>query len=218
MTGGTDAQPNSFGPSDVHRFSITVCVTEPSVHKPRLRLCGGPAYGRPTGYPPMPPFDFKQLHRLDRSSSDFPSLLTNIFREKEYRDCVANLQDDDSAWFIGYLDNVSPSFTSIVTAQVRCRPSTFSRQQAQRSGRVYENSGRYVAVVKQYRNRAYSPAPPLSLQGGRLPLGVTATSTKDPTPVQKSVSNAYGFTRTTEKELPRTYVIKPTTPSLLRFR
>jgi len=54
---------------------------------------------------PNPPA-LQQLRRLDRSSSDFPDQLSNVLYGEEYQKCVPNLQSDDLAWLVEYLDKV----------------------------------------------------------------------------------------------------------------
>jgi len=48
----------------------------------------------------------QQLHRLDRSSSEFHDQLCNVFYGEDYQKCVPNLQGDDLVWLIDYLDKV----------------------------------------------------------------------------------------------------------------
>jgi len=48
----------------------------------------------------------QQLLRLDSSSSDFQDQLSNLLHGGEYRQCVPELQDDDVAWLVDYLDKV----------------------------------------------------------------------------------------------------------------
>ena len=48
----------------------------------------------------------EQLNRLDRSSSGFSDKLGNILHGKVYQECVPNLQGEDSAWLVDYLDEV----------------------------------------------------------------------------------------------------------------
>jgi len=54
---------------------------------------------------PNPPA-LQQLRRLDRSSSDFPDQLSNVLYGEEYQKSVPNLQGDDLAWLVHYLDKV----------------------------------------------------------------------------------------------------------------
>jgi hypothetical protein len=48
----------------------------------------------------------QKFSRLDRSSQDFPEQLLELLYEKDYWQCVPGLQDDDSKWFVEYLDQV----------------------------------------------------------------------------------------------------------------
>ena len=47
----------------------------------------------------------QQLHDLDRSSPQFHDQLSNLLRGEEYRSSL-NLQGDDLAWLVEYLDTV----------------------------------------------------------------------------------------------------------------
>ena len=52
----------------------------------------------------MPPLD--RFRHLDPSSPEFPDHLTSLFHEPGYRDYVASLEDDKSAWLVEYLNDV----------------------------------------------------------------------------------------------------------------
>ena len=52
------------------------------------------------------------LRNLDRTSPQFHKQLVDFLRGSEYRDVVPSLQNEDSAWLIEYLDNVSLQTTS----------------------------------------------------------------------------------------------------------
>ena len=54
----------------------------------------------PSGNSPF----LQQLRRLKPSSPDFHVQLNGVFCEQEYARCVLNLQGDDLAWLVGYLD------------------------------------------------------------------------------------------------------------------
>lgn len=54
---------------------------------------------------PSPP-TLRQLHHLDRSSSEFRDQLSNVLYGEEYRQCVQNLQGDHLMWLVDYLDEV----------------------------------------------------------------------------------------------------------------
>jgi len=57
------------------------------------------------------PLALQQLHHLDRSSPGFHDQLSNVLYGEEYKECVANLQDDDSVWLVNYLDMVRRHIT-----------------------------------------------------------------------------------------------------------
>lgn len=48
----------------------------------------------------------RRLHCLDSSSPDFQNLLCDIFCGEEYVQCVQNLEGENLAWLVDYLDNV----------------------------------------------------------------------------------------------------------------
>ena len=48
----------------------------------------------------------QQLHRLNKSSSDFHDRLCGVLYESEYGQCGQILEDDDWVWLIDYLDEV----------------------------------------------------------------------------------------------------------------
>jgi len=49
----------------------------------------------------------KQLHGLDRTSSQFHKHLSSFLRSEGYRGAVPNLQGEDLAWLVDYLESVS---------------------------------------------------------------------------------------------------------------
>ena len=49
----------------------------------------------------------KQLHGLDRTSSQFHKRLSGLLRSEGYRSAVPNLQGEDLAWLVDYLESVS---------------------------------------------------------------------------------------------------------------
>ena len=49
----------------------------------------------------------KKLHGLDRTSSQFHKRLSGLLRSEAYRSAVPNLQDEDVAWLVDYLESVS---------------------------------------------------------------------------------------------------------------
>jgi len=48
----------------------------------------------------------EQLRRLNSRSPDFHDQLCNVIYGREYIQSVQNLQGDDLAWFVEYLDKV----------------------------------------------------------------------------------------------------------------
>ena len=48
----------------------------------------------------------QKLDRLSRSTSGFHDQLSDLFDGDEYKQCVPNLQGDDLAWLVDYLDKV----------------------------------------------------------------------------------------------------------------
>jgi len=56
-------------------------------------------------YPTSPPA-LRQLRRLDRSSSEFYNQVCDVLYKEDYQNCVPNLQGDDSAWLVEYLNEV----------------------------------------------------------------------------------------------------------------
>ena len=49
----------------------------------------------------------QQLLHLDTSSPVFQDELCNVLYGEEYTRCVPNLEGDDLAWLVDYLDEVS---------------------------------------------------------------------------------------------------------------
>ena len=62
----------------------------------------------------------KQLHGLDRTSSQFHKRLSGLLRSEAYRSAVPNLQGEDLAWLVDYLENVS-----IQSISPKSAPDTF---------------------------------------------------------------------------------------------
>jgi len=54
-----------------------------------------------------PPNALKQLHGLDRTSSQFHKRLSGLLRSEGYRSAIPNLQGEDLAWLVDYLESVS---------------------------------------------------------------------------------------------------------------
>ena len=48
----------------------------------------------------------QQLNSLERSSPDFHDQFCNVLYGEEYVQCVPNIQGDDLAWLVNYLDKV----------------------------------------------------------------------------------------------------------------
>ena len=62
----------------------------------------------------MTPLNLLQkLRDLDTTSPDFHNQLTDFLRGNEYRDAAQDLQGEDLAWFVNYLDNVSFRIVSL---------------------------------------------------------------------------------------------------------
>jgi len=49
----------------------------------------------------------KQLRGFDRTSSQFHKHLSSFLRSEGYRSAVPNLQGEDLAWLVEYLESVS---------------------------------------------------------------------------------------------------------------
>ena len=52
------------------------------------------------------PDPLQQLHNLDRASPHFYEQLSDFLRGDEYQNAVPNLQGEDLAWLVEYLDSV----------------------------------------------------------------------------------------------------------------
>lgn len=48
----------------------------------------------------------QKFKQLDTSSSAFPDQLTNLFFQREYKDCIPSLRDEEVVWLVNYLDDV----------------------------------------------------------------------------------------------------------------
>ena len=48
----------------------------------------------------------QQLRSLDRSSPGFHDQVCSVLYEEEYQKCMLDLQGDDSAWLVEYLNEV----------------------------------------------------------------------------------------------------------------
>ena len=124
-----------------------------------IRLSHSPCDTSSSSYPrisPMVAFDpLQQLQDLDRSSPQFHDQLSDLLRGEEYRSSVLNLQGDDLAWLVEYLDSVSLQFILVrPCTQRRCRSSPpFLLLQATRSKNACMNSQIYVALGRFYQHR-----------------------------------------------------------------
>jgi len=97
----------------------------------------------------------QKLYHLDRSSPEFHIQLSKVLYSEEYQQCIPNLQRDDLARLIEYLDMVC---RHVILPQPRLRQrrfSTISNHQVQRSGSVYASSGVYVEP--RGRSRHHTP-------------------------------------------------------------
>ena len=84
----------------------------------------------------------RQLNHLNRSSPEFHDQLSNALYGEEYQQCVRNLQNDDLAWLVEYLDKVRrsrPKFPALHSS--RRRLSTASILPVRLPGNAYANSG-----------------------------------------------------------------------------
>ena len=60
-----------------------------------------------------PPNPLLRLHRLEKTSPQFPTEIATILEGTEYKSGVETLQDRDISWLTDYLDNACLSITSI---------------------------------------------------------------------------------------------------------
>ena len=70
----------------------------------------------------------QRLHRLNRSLPEFHNQLNDILHGREYTEYVPDLQGDDLAWLVDYLDKVRPHHPpklSVPTAIGSRRPRSF---------------------------------------------------------------------------------------------
>lgn len=58
--------------------------------------------------PPSLPV-LQELHLLNKSSSDFPTLLNDVLNGEKYRQCVPHLENGALQWLVDYLDQVCRS-------------------------------------------------------------------------------------------------------------
>ena len=66
----------------------------------------------------------QRLPRMGTFSSDFNDQLIKVLYEEEYVQCLENLEGDDLAWFVDYLDKVRsrepPPFPTQASVGSRC--------------------------------------------------------------------------------------------------
>jgi len=99
----------------------------------------------------------QKLHRLDRSSSEFHSRLSKVLYGEEYQQCISNLQRDDLAWLIDYLDTVCRHVILPNHRSRQRRLSTVSNPQVPLSGNVYVNSEAYAEPRGYSRPHTHLP-------------------------------------------------------------
>jgi hypothetical protein len=87
----------------------------------------------------------RQLHRLNSSSSGFHNELSNILYGQEYTQCVPNLQGDDLAWLVDYLDRVRRHVVHSTLLLSQRRLSVASILSVPVTGNVYASSEVFVA-------------------------------------------------------------------------
>ena len=86
----------------------------------------------------------RQLHRLDKSSSRFHDQLCNALYREEYKQAMPDLQGDDLAELVDYLDEVRCCVTLSHLCSSQHRFSMFSILPIPVSGNVSANSENYV--------------------------------------------------------------------------
>ncbi|KAF9643026.1 kinase-like protein [Thelephora ganbajun] len=69
--------------------------------------------------PPTHPA-LQQIYHLDRSSPDFHDQLDNVLHGQEYDQCVPNLEEEDLAWLVNYLDKTLDYLDSSSPAFRKC--------------------------------------------------------------------------------------------------
>ena len=101
---------------------------------------------------------FQLLRTLSRSPLKFPHQIAGAPCEKQFRDCVPNLHDDEVVQLIDYLDNVRPLLASPDFGHNHNHPRFYAPWilQVLRSGSAYIGSGGYAVLVECYRNLAKS--------------------------------------------------------------
>jgi hypothetical protein len=98
----------------------------------------------------------QQLRDLDTASPQFHEQLSSCLRGSEYRNAVPNLQGEDLAWLVEYLDGVSLQTISPTLRSTSVRfSSVFPILQMSHSKNRCTNSERYAALKGCYRNRVH---------------------------------------------------------------
>ena len=59
----------------------------------------------------------QQLRSLDRTSSGFHDQVCSVIYGEEYQECMSDLQGDDSAWLVEYLNEVRRCVALLHSAQ-----------------------------------------------------------------------------------------------------
>ena len=154
----------------------------------------------------------ERLRRLDRPSSGFPDQLSNILYGEDYTRCVPDLQGDDLAWLIDYLDNVRRRVPLLPPSSSYRSHSILSTLHLPLTGSVCANSETYVALGRYCR-----PRTPFRLRLSTSivnlsPREAPGISSRGPSTVQASVSNALEYTLTTVPRKSQKYVIYASLP------
>ena len=82
----------------------------------------------------------QKLNNLDKSSPEFHVRLNDVLYAEEYIQCVTNIQDDDLAWLVDFLDNVSCQIVCQYSHLYRRRSLVVSHLLAPLSRNAYVNS------------------------------------------------------------------------------
>ena len=149
----------------------------------------------------------QQLHRLDRSSSEFPDQVSNILYREEYRQCVTNLQSGDLKRFVDYLDEVRRMCRSFARRSSHRRFSILSILPVLLSEGACASLDTYAVLEQYYRPRtSFQPRFKISVVSPS-PLEVLGISMKGPSTVQRFASSASGYTQRTVRRKPQKYAI-----------
>ena len=105
----------------------------------------------------------QRFKQLDRSSPQFPDQLVSLLHQKEYKECIPNLLDEEVVWLVNYLDRVClylpcPPHRPLLSVP---RSSNFFNliPPAQRSEGVYVNSGGSAAPDNSSPSHTYLKIP-----------------------------------------------------------